>query len=79
MKTCTLIRWTLFLALFGLVAPMICAEDNDKTSDAARKAFIDSFVRDGMSTTPGDAMMLRILVETRNAQHGVRSCCACVL
>jgi len=38
---------------------------------AAREAFLREFPRTGLSTTPEDALLLRILVETRNAQRGV--------
>jgi predicted O-methyltransferase YrrM len=36
-----------------------------------RKQFIDSFKRTSLNTTPGDAMMLRILVESAGAKRGV--------
>lgn len=36
-----------------------------------RNEFIKNFRRDGLSTTPGDAMMLRILIESRQATRGV--------
>jgi len=36
-----------------------------------RDAFLRDLQRNGMSTTPEDAMLLRILVETRKAQSGV--------
>ncbi len=39
--------------------------------DAARKAFVDGFERIGMNSTPGDAAMLRILVESSKAKRGV--------
>jgi len=42
---------------------------NDLTP--ARKAFIDSFPRIGLNSAPGDAAMLRILVETSGAKRGV--------
>ena len=43
--------------------PVVRAED--------REAFILDIQRNGMSTTPGDAMLLRILVDARKAQRGV--------
>jgi len=52
----------------GLV---VCAAEQDKTSAAFRKQFVDDFQRTGLNTTPGDAMMLRILVESAGAQRGV--------
>ena len=36
-----------------------------------RKQFIDNFQRTSLNTTPGDAMMLRILVESARAKRGV--------
>ena len=52
----------------GLV---VYAAEQDKTSAAFRKQFIEDFRRTGLNTTPGDAMMLRILVESTGAQRGV--------
>lgn len=42
---------------------------NDVT--AARKAFIESFDRIGLNSAPGDAAMLRILVQSSKAKRGV--------
>jgi predicted O-methyltransferase YrrM len=39
--------------------------------DASRKAFIEGFKRIGLNSTPGDAAMLRILVESSGAKSGV--------
>ncbi len=39
--------------------------------DQARDTFIAKFKRTGLNTTPGDAMMLRILVASRGAKRGV--------
>ncbi len=44
---------------------------NGKTSAEFRNQFIGEFERTGLNTTPGDAMMLRILVASRNAKRGV--------
>jgi len=43
----------------------------DKTSIEFRDRFIAEFQRTGLNTTPGDAMMLRILVEAKGAKRGV--------
>jgi predicted O-methyltransferase YrrM len=43
----------------------------EKTSEAFRREFIKNFQRTGLNTTPGDAMMLRILVEGAGAKRGV--------
>jgi len=52
-------------------ALMLSAQDPDKTSDEFRKAFLEKFQRTSLNTTPGDAMMLRILVESRNSKRGI--------
>ena len=36
-----------------------------------RKEFLDQFQRTGLNTTPGDAMLLRILIEARGAKRGI--------
>lgn len=55
------------------VIPCLCmAADNAQVArDKARDAFIANFKRTGLNTTPGDAMMLRILVASRVAKSGV--------
>jgi len=60
-------QWT---ALFAL-SPMMMAGDTAKTSDEFRKSFLDAFQRTSLNTTPGDAMMLRILIESQKAQRGI--------
>jgi len=47
-----------------------CAEQ-DKTSREFREQFIKDFKRTSMDTTIGDAMMLRILVESAKCKRGV--------
>ncbi len=42
----------------------------DPSSDEFRKAFLAKFQRTSLSTTPEDAMMLRILIEARGAKRG---------
>jgi predicted O-methyltransferase YrrM len=39
--------------------------------DAARRDFIEQFVRIGLNSAPGDAAMLRILVQSTKAKRGV--------
>lgn len=39
--------------------------------DAARRAFVEEFHRTGLNSAPGDAAMLRILVEACRAKRGV--------
>jgi predicted O-methyltransferase YrrM len=57
------------LGLAGLCT--YAAQSSTKTSPEFRKQFIDNFKRTGLNTTPGDAMMLRILVESAKAKRGV--------
>jgi predicted O-methyltransferase YrrM len=45
--------------------------EQDKTSREFREQFIRDFRRTGMDTTIGDAMMLRILVESARCKRGV--------
>jgi len=59
------------LIAFTLFAGALFAAEPAKTSPEFRKKFIESFPHNGLSTAPGDAMMLRILVESRNAKRGV--------
>ena len=46
-------------------------EREGKVTDEFRRQYIKDFKRIGLNTTPGDAMMLRILVESANLKHGV--------
>jgi predicted O-methyltransferase YrrM len=46
-------------------------EQPQKKSEAFRRDFIQNFQRTGLNTTTGDAMMLRILVESAGAKRGV--------
>jgi predicted O-methyltransferase YrrM len=57
--------------VFAGAALVVYASDRGKPSDEFRKQFIDDFQRTGLNTTPGDAMMLRILVEASGAKRGV--------
>lgn len=54
----------------GALVPAHPAEQ-DKTSREFREQFIKNFNRTGMDTAIGDAMMLRILVETGRCKRGV--------
>jgi predicted O-methyltransferase YrrM len=47
------------------------AAEQDKSSPEFREKFINDFNRTGMDTTIGDAMMLRILVESAGCKRGV--------
>ncbi|MEN6577777.1 MAG: class I SAM-dependent methyltransferase [Phycisphaerales bacterium] len=61
----------LCVAMLSLAALCVYAGESNRTSPEFRKQFIESFKRDGLSTAPGDAMMLRILVESARAKRGV--------
>lgn len=56
--------------LFSVAMAMNPAEP-PKNSPEFRKVFLESFHRTGLNTTPGDAMMLRILLESRHAKRGI--------
>jgi predicted O-methyltransferase YrrM len=60
-----------FLAAIILCTLCVRAGEPVKTSDEFRKSFLDRFERTILNTTPGDAMMLRILVENRVAKRGI--------
>jgi predicted O-methyltransferase YrrM len=59
---------TVILTLASLV---VYGDNQDKTSPEFRNQFVKDFRRTGLNTTPGDAMMLRILVESSGAKRGV--------
>lgn len=63
---------TRFAFSFALAASLCgCALAQPPNSEAFRKEFLDKFRRTGLNTTPPDAMMLRILVESSGARRGV--------
>jgi len=61
----------LCVALVGCGVIPAYAAAQDKTSTEFREQFIKDFNRTGMDTTVGDAMMLRILVESARCKRGV--------
>ncbi|MBN1819052.1 MAG: class I SAM-dependent methyltransferase [Sedimentisphaerales bacterium] len=59
-------------AFIGLTTLVIAAGQADpRKTQAFRDQFIKEFRRTGLNTTPGDAMMLRILVESSKFRRGV--------
>ncbi len=62
-----------FIAAAALLsfAPVASAQATDKKSDQFRKEFLEKFQRNSLSTAPGDAMLLRILVESSRAKRGI--------
>ena len=61
----------LSLVVLTSVGLVTYGADQDKTSPELRNQFVKEFDRTGLNTTPGDAMMLRILVESSGAKRGV--------
>lgn len=47
------------------------AQNSGRKSEQFRKEFLEKFRRTSLNTTPGDAMMLRILVESSGAKRGI--------
>ncbi|MBN2270999.1 MAG: class I SAM-dependent methyltransferase [Sedimentisphaerales bacterium] len=71
MKLQKLLIVSLLIALAGLGAMLTFAERDNKTTDEFRNQFVKEFQRIGLNTTIGDAMMLRILVESARCKRGV--------
>ena len=63
MKNCVMLG--LAACLCGLAA------EPAKNSVEFRKDFLEKFQRTGLNTTPGDAMLLRILIEAQGAKRGI--------
>lgn len=61
----------LTLGLVVGVPSVRSAAEADRASEAFRKDFIAKFRRTGLNTTPGDAKLLQILVESSGARRGV--------
>lgn len=67
-------RWVIggmVVVVLLFAALVVYAGYPNRPSDEFRKQFIDNFRRTGLNTTPGDAMILRILVEASGAKRGV--------
>ncbi len=59
-------------AVVSLLIPLATAAAGDAPTDPAfRQKFIAGFQRTMLNTTPGDAALLRILVESSHAKRGV--------
>ncbi|MHC4743914.1 MAG: O-methyltransferase [Planctomycetota bacterium] len=71
MKLHTLLILSLCVILFGLGSILAFAGGDKKTSAEFRNQFIKDFKRTVLNTTEGDAMMLRILVESARLKRGV--------
>lgn len=70
MKSVSLIL-CLLPALILCATTTVTTAADEKSSDAFRNEYIKHFKRIGLNTTPGDAMMLRILVESADLKRGV--------
>jgi predicted O-methyltransferase YrrM len=57
--------------MVGLSVFVAYSAEQDKTSSEFRERFIENFRRISLNTTIGDAMMLRILVESSKAKRGI--------
>ena len=71
MKRCRLLILVVCTALIGFNGLLVYSGEQNKKSDEFRNEFIKNFRRTGLNTTPGDAMMLRILVESSGAKRGI--------
>lgn len=71
MKQPILLQILVAVLMAGLLPAILPAAEPDRKSEAFRKEFLQQFQRIGLNTTPGDAMMLRILVESTKARRGV--------
>jgi len=71
MKNHRFVATILCSAVMSFVGLIVYAADQNNKSAEFRKQFIDDFKRTSLSTAPGDAMMLRILVEASGAKRGV--------
>ena len=59
------------LVSVGILLATALGMQRDKRSSEFRGQFIKNFRRTGLNTTVGDAMMLRILVESSEAKRGI--------
>ena len=71
MKWCRMLVLAVCVALIGFNGVIVYSSEQNKKSIEFRNEFIKNFRRTGLNTTPGDAMMLRILVESSGAKRGI--------
>jgi predicted O-methyltransferase YrrM len=71
MKCCRTLILVVCVALIGFNGLMVYSGEQNKKSNEFRNEFIKNFHRTGLNTTPGDAMMLRILAESSRAKRGI--------
>ncbi|HIJ52054.1 MAG TPA: methyltransferase domain-containing protein [Planctomycetes bacterium] len=61
----------LCVGLVGFSALLAYSSEQNKTGSEFREEFVKNFRRSSLNTTLGDAMMLRILVESMRAKRGI--------
>jgi len=71
MERYRLLLLVLGVALVGFNVLLVYSGEPNKVSDEFREEFIQNFRRTSLNTTIGDAMMLRILVESTRSKRGV--------
>ena len=71
MKRYRLLILVLCAVLVGSKVLLVYSGQQNKTSDEFRRQFIKNFERISLNTTVGDAMMLRILIESMKAKRGI--------
>ena len=71
MKPLQLLKYVMIPAAIVSSAAIVLCRQGDSSSYEFRKAFLEKFSRTSLNTTPGDAMMLRILIESRVAKRGI--------
>jgi len=71
MKRYRLLALVLCVALVGVNVVLVYSGERNKSSDEFRERFVKNFQRTSLNTTEGDAMLLRILVESAGAKRGI--------
>jgi len=71
MRWCRLLILIACAAFIGFNGIIVYSGEQNKKSIEFRNEFIRNFHRTSLNTTPGDAMMLRILVESSGARRGI--------
>jgi predicted O-methyltransferase YrrM len=70
-RTARRLALVLGCGLWVFAGPALRAAEEAPVSEEAREQFIREFKRIGLNTTPGDAMLLRILVQASGAKRGI--------
>jgi predicted O-methyltransferase YrrM len=59
------------IMVLAAASVLVYSAEEKKVTDEFRAQFLKDFPKNSLSTTPGDAMLLRILIESRGAKRGV--------